>query len=260
MIGIIGGTGFYSLIEKTEELDMETPYGKPSSKIAVGTIAGKKVVFISRHGPGHIIPPHKIPCKANIYAFHKLGVKQIISSTAVGSLKVNIKPGDFLVPDQIVNFTHGRDDTFYHGDDGVVHISIADSFCERMRKILIDVLKKEGVHEKGTAVIVNGPRFSTKAESTFFKSQNWDIINMTLYPECALAREMEICYANISLITDYDAGLKDEPTVKHVTVEEVLRLLKENNEKLRTILKEVILSLDDRDCNCMHALDGARIG
>ncbi len=266
MIGIIGGSGFYELLENHKHLDIMTPYGRPSSKIAVGKINGKDVAFISRHGEEHKYPPHKVPYKANIYALKQLGLKQIITATAVGSLKKDIRPGDFLVPDQIANFTSGRKDTFYNGDSNsvencVVHISFADPFCNHIRNHILKILKSQNhrYHDKGTAVIINGPRFSTKAESDLYRKQNWDIINMTLYPEAVLARELEICYANISLITDYDTGVKDDSSVESVTVEDVMRTFKENNEKLKNIIKAVATNLDEKDCSCQHALEGARM-
>ncbi|MBI4894990.1 MAG: S-methyl-5'-thioadenosine phosphorylase [Candidatus Aenigmarchaeota archaeon] len=267
MIGIIGGSGFYELLEGHKHLDVMTPYGRPSSKIAVGEIQGKKVAFISRHGEGHKYPPHKVPYKASIYALKQLGIKQIISATAVGSLKVQIRPGDFLVPDQLANFTSGREDTFYNGDSSsvekcVVHLSFADPFCNHIRNHLIKTLKSQEhrFHQKGTAVVINGPRFSTKAESNLFRNQNWDIVNMTLYPEALLARELEICYANISLITDYDTGVKEDNSVESVTVEDVMKTFKENSEKLKNIIKEVAFNLDEKDCTCQHALEGSRMG
>ena len=266
MIGIIGGSGFYSLIENAIEKEVETPYGKPSCKIFIGKIGGKEVAFIPRHGEGHKYPPHKVPYKANLYALHNLGVKHIISAAAVGSLKSDIKPGDFLVPDQVANFTQGRDDTFYHNDllsakKGVYHISFADPFCNIIRRITIEAVKKIGkVHEKGTVVVINGPRFSTKAESDFYRSQNWDIINMTIYPESVLARELEMCYANISLITDYDTGVKEDSSVESVTVEEILKMFKENSEKLKKIIENVVINLEEKDCACHHALEGAKLG
>ena len=259
MIGVFGGSGFYSLLQDAETREMVTLYGKPSSKITIGKIGNKDVAFIARHGERHQLPPHKIPYKANIWAFKDLGVKRIIAPSAVGSLKKEIAPGDFLVPDQFVNMTHGRDDSFYHNE--TVHISAAEPYCPELRLLLIEQGKNNGlkIHEKGTAVIINGPRFTSRAESDFFRTLG-DIINMTQYPEMMLAREQEICYANISLITDYDTGLKDDPTIEPVTIQEVLRVLNENNEKIKRLLFEMIPNISsERNCVCATALQGARL-
>ena len=259
MIGVFGGSGFYSLLQDAETREMVTLYGKPSSKITIGKIGNKDVAFIARHGERHQLPPHKIPYKANIWAFKDLGVKRIIAPSAVGSLKKEIAPGDFLVPDQFVNMTHGRDDSFYHSE--TVHISAAEPYCPELRRLIIEEGKNNGlkIHEKGTSVIINGPRFASRAESDFFRTLG-DIINMTQYPEMMLAREQEICYANISLITDYDTGLKDDPTIKPVTIEEVLRVLNENNEKIKKLIFDMVPKIpDERKCVCSNALQGAKI-
>jgi len=259
MIGVFGGTGFYSLLENPEQREMVTVYGKPSSKITIGKIGDKDVAFIARHGERHQYPPHRIPYKANIWAFKDLGVDRIVAPSAVGSLKKEIAPGEFLVPDQFVNMTHGRDDSFYH--DETVHISVADPYCPELRRLIIEAGKGNlKMHEKGTTVIINGPRFSSRAESDFFRFQGWDIITMTQYPENILAREQQICYANISLITDYDTGLKGDPTIKSVTIEEVLRVLNENNEKIKKLIFEIIPKIpSERSCVCATALEGAKI-
>ncbi len=259
MIGVFGGSGFYSLLEQAETREMVTLYGKPSSKITIGRIGSKDVAFIARHGERHQLPPHKIPYKANIWAFKDLGVKRIIAPSAVGSLKKEIAPGDFLVPDQFVNMTHGRDDSFYHNE--TVHISAADPYCPELRQLIIEQGKNHGlkIHEKGTAVIINGPRFTSRAESDFFRTLG-DIINMTQYPEMMLAREQEICYANISLVTDYDTGLKDDPTIRPVTIQEVLSVLNENNEKIKKLIFDMVPKIpDERKCICAEALKGAKL-
>jgi 5'-methylthioadenosine phosphorylase len=272
LIGIIGGSGFYKLLEKKEdEVWPENVYGRTSSAIALGAIAGRKVAFLARHGTKHNVPPHKVPYRANILALKELGVKQIISATAVGSLKPEIKPGEFVVPNQFVNFTQRRGDSFYDGPE-TTHISSAEPFCFHMRELLVAKSREQGlsVHPNGTAVVVQGPRFSTKAESAFFAHQGWDIINMTMYPEMVLARELELCYANISLVTDYDAGLKaddahsasgsaNDANVKAVSLQEVIKVFEENTEKLKRLILSVIPSLpQERRCECAKALEGAR--
>jgi len=265
MLGVIGGSGFYKLLEDAEIITIETPFGQPSSGIAIGKIENRDVAFLARHGLKHRYPPHKVPYKANIWALHELGVKQIISVTAVGSLRAEIKPGDFLIPNQFVNFTCSRDDTFYHGlnspDEAVTHISSAEPFCPDLRSLLIRKCMASGLplHRAGTAVVIQGPRFSTKAESEHFRSHGWDIVNMTLYPEIVLARELEMCYANISIITDYDAGLKDNPSVQPVTLEEVIKVFNANNEKIKRLILELIpLIPEERNCICSKALESAR--
>lgn len=261
MIGVFGGSGFYSLLDYMEKKIIETPYGKPSSPLMIGKIGSKDVAFICRHGEQHQYPPHKIPYKANIWAFKEAGVDRIISPSAVGSLKPEIKPGEFVVPDQFVNFTHGRDDTFYHGPE-TTHISSADPYCNELRNMLILHAKQNNliVHDKGTVVVIQGPRFASRAESNLYRKQEWDIINMTQYPENILAREQEICYANISIVTDYDTGVKDNPHVKPVSIEEVLRVFKENNEKIKQLLKIMIPKIPDtRTCGCKNALESARL-
>ncbi|HHV29094.1 S-methyl-5'-thioadenosine phosphorylase [Acetivibrio mesophilus] len=244
-IGVFGGSGFYSFLENVEEIEMETPYGKPSDKIAIATYGDKKIAFLPRHGKNHQFPPHMIPYRANLYAMKKLGVKKILAPTSSGSLQPNIKPGDFVICDQFVDRTTGRKDTFY---DGPVtkHISSAHPYCPELRKIAIEVGKDLGIttHEKGTVVVIQGPRFSTVAESRWFNKMGWDVINMTQYPEAYLARELGICYANISLITDYDAGLEGRDDIAPVTEDAVLKVFAENNEKVKNMLFEVIGRID----------------
>ncbi|MBI4162840.1 MAG: S-methyl-5'-thioadenosine phosphorylase [Candidatus Aenigmarchaeota archaeon] len=258
MLAVIGGSGFYELLTDAREECVGTPYGDPSDKIMIGKINGKDIAFLPRHGKGHKYPPHKIPYKANIWALKELGVKHIIAPAAVGSLKANIAPGEFLIPDQFVNFTR-REDTCYEGNSPVTHISTADPYCEHLRKIIIDNKNQLGsVHEKGTVIVIQGPRFSTKAESSMF-SQIGDIINMTQYPEVVLARELELCYASICVITDYDSGLKENPNINSVTLDEVVRVFKENNEKLKRFLVSIASKIpEERTCECASALKGAR--
>jgi len=259
MIGIFGGSGFYSLLSEAATVEKETPFGKPSSPITIGTIASKEVAFIARHGLQHEFPPHRIPYKANIYAFKELGVNRIIAPAAVGSLKKHIEPGHFLVPDQFVNFTR-RDDTFYE-ERPVTHISSSEPYCPELRALLIETAKQMNlpVHETGTVVVTEGPRFASRAESAFYRSHDWDIINMTQYPEVVLARELEMCYANISVITDYDTGMKDDPSMRSVSLDDVVRVFSENNEKLKKLIFEIVPKIPEvRTCICSRALEGSR--
>lgn len=256
-IGVFGGSGLYSLLDSPKEVVVETPYGPPSAPITYGEIGGRTVAFIPRHGTGHTIPPHMINYRANVYAMKQLGVKRIIGPNACGSLQPHVKPGDFVICHQFVDRTSGRKDTFYDGPK-TVHVSAADPYCPTMRETAVQEARALGitVHERGTVVVIQGPRFSTRSESHWFASQGWEVINMTQYPEGYLARELEICYCNISLITDHDAGVEgiEEP----VTNDQVVRVFAENTEKLRSLLFAMIPALpEERDCICATALSAA---
>ncbi len=261
-IGIFGGSGFYSLLDNVEYLKVETPYGNPSAKIALGEIEGRKVAFLPRHGVDHQFPPHKINFRANLWAMKKIGVEHIIGPCAAGSLQPDVVPGSFVICDQFVDRTRGRDDTFYDGPIPT-HVSCADPYCGALRRIAFETAKEIGVdvREKGTVVIIQGPRFSTKAESKWFASQGWEVINMTQYPEAILARELEMCYVNVSLITDYDVGLEDHPEVEPVTSEEVFKVFEENNAKVKDLIFKMIPKIPSkRECHCCGALEHARLG
>ncbi len=242
-IGIIGGSGFYKFFEEAgtdvHEIEVKTPYGDPSDKITIGKIAGHNVAFIPRHGKDHRFLPHTINYRANIWALHSLGVRRVISPCAAGSLQTNVEPGHFVVCDQFVDWTDGRKGTFFEGPQ-CVHPSAADPYCPELRQIAIESAKKNGItlHETGTVVVVNGPRFSTKAESQFFTKQGWEVINMSQYPEVHLVREMDMCPITIALITDFDAGLVgDVPPVTH---QEVMQVFKSNIENLKKMLLTMI--------------------
>jgi len=259
-IGIFGGSGFYSFLDKVEEISVETPYGAPSAKIALGEVEGRKVAFLPRHGQDHQYPPHTINYLANVFAFKKLGVTQILGPAAAGSLQPRVKPGDFVICDQFVDRTHGRTDTFYNGPLAT-HIAGADPYCPTIRKMAVETANKLEipVHDRGTVVVIQGPRFSTRSESKWFSSHGWEVINMTQYPEVILAREQEMCYVNISLITDYDVGLESNEEIEPVTLEEVVKIFNENNEKVRKLIFNLIPKLPtNRECICSKALEGAR--
>lgn len=260
-IGIIGGSGFYSLLEDSEKVDVETAYGKPSDSISIGKVAGKRVAFIPRHGSKHAFPPHKVPYKANIEALYDLGVKRIIGTNAVGSLVEEYAPGDFVFFDQFVNMTHGRDDTFFHSSP-VVHVSAADPYCPEMRKDAYSISHELGLksHRDGTVVVINGPRFSSRAESRFFSSQGFHVINMTQYPEVMLAREKGICYLGIGIVTDYDAGLENRDDIKAVSAEEVGKVFAKGIGDAKRLVLDLIPRINDnRECGCAAALEGAVI-
>lgn len=258
-IGIFGGSGFYSLFDNAEEIEMDTPYGKPSDKITIGEIAGRKAAFLPRHGRGHKFAPHTIPYKANLWAFKELGVEKIIAPTAAGSLQPNIKPGEFVVCDQFVDRTYGRAQTFYNGPK-IAHVSCADPYCPEMRRLATDCCKNLSIiaHEKGTVVVIEGPRFSTKAESRWYQKSGFEVINMTQYPEAALARELAMCYANISLITDYDAGLVGLEGIKAVDAKEVVEVFNKNISKVKELIFEMVKNMtSERSCECKNSLMNA---
>ena len=262
MIGVFGGSGFYSLLENASKQHVETPYGEPSGDIATGQVEGVEVAFLPRHGVKHTIPPAQINYRANLWAMKELGVTQILAPTAAGSLQPHVKPGDFVACDQFVDRTYGREDTFFKGPR-VAHVSSADPYCPRLRKAIVETGQSQGVsvHDGGTCVVINGPRFSTRAESRWFAKQGWEVINMTQYPEAVLARELELCYANISLITDYDAGLEGSPELRPVSVVEVEQFFAANNRRVRELILALVPRLgEERDCPCPSAMQGAYIG
>ena len=258
-VGVLGGSGFYSFLKVEEELDLDTPYGKPSDKIVIGELEDVKVAFIPRHGKNHELPPHKINYRANVFAMKEMGVRYIFGPCASGSLQTHIKPGQFVICDQFVDRTKGRIDTFYDGPK-TTHMSMAEPYCPVLRNIVAECAEELGItyHKKGTVVVIQGPRFSTKSESRWFSGQGWEVISMTQYPECYLARELEMCYVNISLITDYDIGLEGRPEIKPVTTKEIINIFNQNNEKLRNLLFKAIPRVPKkRNCICSHALKGA---
>ena len=250
-IAIIGGTGHYDpeILEGAEEVKVYTPYGSPSW-LVVGEYKGKKVAFIPRHGRKHVLPPHRINYKANIWALKELGVTRILAPSAVGSLREELKPGDIVIPSQFIDFTKNRDYTFYEG--GIVgHFSLADPFCPELTEIVYNTAVSLGlpVHRDKTYICIEGPRFSTRAESKLYRMWGADVIGMTLIPEAILARELEICYLPITTITDYDVWAE-----KPVTAEEVVKTLKANVEKVNKLLREVIPKIpSERNCICSRA-------
>ncbi|MBA2427326.1 MAG: S-methyl-5'-thioadenosine phosphorylase [Actinobacteria bacterium] len=258
-IGVFGGSGFYSFLDDIEEVTVETPYGAPSGPVAVGSIDGHEVAFLPRHGHRHQLPPHKINFRANVWALKELGVQRVIGPCAAGSLKPEVRPGDFVVCDQLVDRTSGRTDTFYDGPI-TTHVSFADPYCPELRHLTLEAAQDVGItcHDRGTVVTIQGPRFSTRAESRWYQAAGWEVINMTQYPEAYLARELEMCYVNISLITDYDVGLEGEADpVSHA---EVLEVFEANNDRLRQLLFSLVPQIPkDRACPCATALSGARL-
>ena len=259
-IGVFGGSGFYQLAKDVKEVVMDTPYGAPSDAIALATIAGKKVAFLPRHGRDHSLPPHMINYRANVWAMKALGVERIIGPCAAGSLQPDVKPGEFVLCDQFADRTSGRKDTFYDGPI-TTHISTAEPYCAQMRELARGCAEQLAIPVKvgGTVVVIQGPRFSTRSESRWFSGQGWEVINMTQYPEVVLALECGMCYLNISLITDYDVGLVGRDDITPVTQHDVMRVFQANNEKLRSLLMDLIASLpEERSCQCSEILGAAR--
>ena len=257
MIGVIGGSGFYRFLDDVEEVEPETPYGPPSAPLTLGRLGDAQVAFLPRHGRNHELPPHAIPYRANIWALREVGVRRILGPNASGSLRPELKLGEFVICDQFVDRTAGRSDTFYDGPE-TTHVSAADPYCADLRRLLYETAVELGIpaRDRGTVVTIQGPRFSTRAESRWFHSQGWDVVNMTAYPECHLARELELCYANVSMITDYDAGVEDGEPVSQA---EVARVFAENNERLLTLLSAVIPKIGPQpEDTCATALLHAR--
>ncbi|WP_329317117.1 S-methyl-5'-thioadenosine phosphorylase [Streptomyces sp. NBC_01262] len=268
-IGVIGGSGFYSFLDDVTEITVETPYGPPSDSLFLGKVAGREVAFLPRHGRKHHIPPHRINYRANLWALRSLGVRQVLGPCAVGGLRPEFGPGTLLVPDQLMDRTKGRAQTYFDGEalpDGrrpsVVHVSFADPYCPAGRQTAVRTAREGGWEavDGGTLVVVEGPRFSTRAESRWHASQGWSVIGMTGHPEAILARELALCYTSLTLVTDLDAGAE---TGEGVSQHEVLQVFAANVGRLRTVLFDVVAALPataDRDCLCAHALDGLDLG
>lgn len=244
-VGVIGGSGFYSLLDDPEEHDVETPFGAPSGTITTGTLAERRVAFVPRHGPRHQYAPHVVPYRANLWALRSLGVRQVIALSAVGSLTTSLPTGTLVVPDQLADRTHGRPHTFFDAGDGVGHATFADPYCPRGRAAAVG----SETHDGGTLVVVNGPRFSSRAESLEFQSHGWSIIGMTAMPEAGLARELALCYTTLALVTDLDAGVEAGEGVTHA---EVLEAFAANLPRLRDLLAATLRRLPDvqGDCAC----------
>jgi 5'-methylthioadenosine phosphorylase len=240
VIGVFGGSGFYEFLDDVENVQIETPFGPTSAPIRVGAIEGKRVAFMPRHGDKHELPPHRVNFRANVWAMREAGVRRIVGPCACGSLQPELHPGTFVIPDQFVDRTRGRADTFY--DDRTVHVSAADPYCPELRKILGGAAEALGIEVQvgGTVVVIQGPRFSTRAESKWFTSMGWSVVNMTQYPEAWLARELELCYATVALVTDYDVGLEGMPHIAPVSAEEAFRVFAENLSRLRDLLFRAI--------------------
>lgn len=260
-IGIIGGTGLYEMeeLKKRETVAVDTPFGSPSDSYLVGELNGIRVAFLPRHGIGHRILPHELNFRANIYGFKKIGVERIISVSAVGSMKENIEPLHMVLPDQFFDRTKKRIDTFF-GDGIVAHVSFSQPICRQLRDILHKKIKelKLPVHNGGTYLSIEGPQFSTKAESHIYRSWKVDVIGMTNLQEAKLAREAEICYATVALVTDYDCW-KEEEEEDNLSIEMIIDNLNKNTENVKRVLEKTIpeIAAIEKDCPCCSALKNA---
>ena len=253
-IGIIGGSGLYSLLPHADDVLVDTPYGVPSDALVAADVAGRRVVFLPRHGRDHRYPPHRVPFRANLWALHSLGVRQVIAPCAVGALDRSLRPGDLVVPDQLLDRTFGREATFY--DDAAVHVPFADPYCLRGRAAVVSAASQAGwdARDGGTMVVINGPRFASRAESQAHAVAGGTVVNMTGMPEAALARELALCYTTVALVTDLDAGVV---AGESVTQEEILSVFQQSIGRLRSLLLDAVsLVSKDRDRACPRALDG----
>jgi 5'-methylthioadenosine phosphorylase len=258
-IGVIGGSGLYDMpgITDREEITLETPYGDPSDQFVIGTLAGQRVAFLPRHGRGHRLLPSEVPSRANIYAFKSLGVERLIAVSAVGSLRDELYPGLLAIPDQLVDRTRGLRPPTFFGEGLVAHVPFAHPFCPEMRAVLLEAARVAGqpVAERATYVVMEGPQFSTLAESEFHRAAGFDLIGMTALPEAKLAREAELCYGTLALITDYDCW---HPEHDAVTVETVLDVMRRNIAHAQQVIAAAVpLLAAERSCACSHALDHA---
>ena len=256
-IGVIGGSGFYSFFDDAQEVEVETPFGAPSGPLTIGSVAGRRVAFVPRHGVRHQFAPHRVNYRANLWALRTVGVQQVLGPCAVGSLRVELGPGSLVVPDQVVDRTWGRAHTVYDAEGPVVHVGFADPYCPRGRAtVLTDAAAADWpAADGGTLVVINGPRFSSRAESLWHASAGWSVVGMTGQPEASIARELALCYTSVALVTDHDAGVEAGAGVTHA---EVLEVFARNIERLKSLLRNVIRDLPaaDFDCECRHALDG----
>jgi 5'-methylthioadenosine phosphorylase len=257
-IGVIGGSGLYEFLDDATEVQVQTPFGPPSDALTIGTVAGRSVAFLPRHGRDHRFPPHAIPYRANLWALRSVGVRQVLGPSAVGSLTSSCGPGTLVIPDQIVDRTSGRAQTFYESG-GAVHLQFADPYCPTGRAVAVAAGHSAGWApvESGTLVVIEGPRFSTRAESLWYAAQGWTLVGMTGHPEAVLARELALCYTAISLVTDTDAGVEEGEGVTH---EEVMAVFAQNVTRLRGLLMTIIENLpEDRSCPCPRSLDGLKL-
>lgn len=261
-IGVFGGSGFYQFLEQPRELAVDTPYGAPSDRVALAEVGGRTVAFLPRHGRDHSHPAHAVNYRANVWALHSLGVTQILAPCACGSLQPDIHPGEFVLLDQFVDRTSGRADTYFNGPI-THHISAAEPYCPRLRAAAQQEAKELDVtvHPSGTMVVIQGPRFSTRAESRWFSQMGWHVVGMTQYPEAILARELGICYTGIALVTDYDVGVAGSLDRPPVAIEQVLSVMARNNDRVRSLILRLAAALGrQRNCDCEAEAAAAVVG
>lgn len=255
-IGIIGGSGFYSFFDHAERVEVATPFGSPSAAVMVGEVAGRRVAFLPRHGEQHQYPPHKVNYRANLWALRTLGVRQVLAPCAVGSLQPHLEPGSFVVPDQVVDRTYRPGHTVWEADGPVVHVPFSDPYCPAGRRALLASGSPDTpLVDGGTLAVINGPRFSSRAESRWHAAQGWSVVGMTGMPEASVARELALCFSTVCCVTDADAGLEDGDGVTHA---DVMAVFARNIERLRALLLRTLAQLPapDADCSCRHVLDG----
>ncbi|WP_411285531.1 S-methyl-5'-thioadenosine phosphorylase [Lapillicoccus sp.] len=263
-IGVIGGSGFYEFLSDAERVSVATPFGDPSDDLFIGELHGRRVAFIARHGQGHRFPPHRVNYRANLWALRSVGVRQVLAPCAVGSLLRELGPGTVVVPDQVVDRTWGREHTVYGEIGPVVHVGFADPYCPRGRAVISSTVRAAGLPlaESGTLVVVNGPRFSSRAESQWHQAAGWSVVGMTGMPEASIARELALCFTTIAMVTDHDAGVDGEPGVTH---KEVLEVFAKNIEGLKSALSTAIAAMpadqpdDTATCACRRAVDGVTL-
>ncbi len=263
-IGVIGGSGFYEFLSDAQRVGVATPFGDPSDDLVIGELHGRRVAFVARHGRDHRFAPHRVNYRANLWALRSVGVRQVLAPYAVGSLRRELGPGTLVVPDQVVDRTSGREHTIFGDVGAVVHVGFADPYCPRGRQVVTATVRAAGLPlaESGTLVVVNGPRFSSRAESQWHQAAGWSIVGMTGMPEASIAREMALCFTSIALVTDHDAGVEGEAGVTH---EEVLQVFAQNIDRLKSVLSDAIgvMPPDEPDetatCPCRRALDGVTL-
>jgi 5'-methylthioadenosine phosphorylase len=263
-LGLIGGSGFYEFFEDAERVRVDTPFGAPSDDLVIGEVGGRRVAFIARHGQGHRLPPHLVNYRANLWALRSVGVRQVLSPCAVGSLRPELGPGTIVVPDQVVDRTWGREHSVYAEPGQVVHVGFAEPFCPRGRPVAVAAGRAahHDVAESGTLVVINGPRFSSRAESAWHQQAGWSIVGMTAMPEAAIARELAMCFTTIALVTDHDAGVDGGQAVTH---EEVLAVFARNVDGLKQVLWSALGAMPEPEadetasCSCRRALDGVTL-
>ena len=261
-IGIFGGSGFYQFMENVREVQVETPYGAPSDRIALVEVEGRRLAFLPRHGRDHSHPAHIVNYRANVWAMQALGVREILAPCACGSLQPTIHPGEIVLLDQFVDRTKGRKETYF---DGPIthHIGAAEPYCPRLRGHVATSARSMGIgfHDGGTMVVIQGPRFSTRAESAFFTKMGWSVVGMTQYPEAILARELGICYTGIALVTDYDVGVAGDVDRPPVRIEDVMNVMQQNNERVKDLILRVVSGLGRaRSCECEAEAERAVMG